>query len=119
MINRLLSPPVLTRRRIGLACAVAVVTDTVQFFGGMTGLPGWVLDDCLDIVAMAVQTLILGFHPLFLPTFIIKAVPGVQILPTWTGCTFLVIGLLRRQQATVQPVQPPPVQPVSQNIIDI
>lgn len=118
MVNSLLSP-VLTRRRIWLACAVAVVTDTIQFFGGMTGLPGWVLDDCLDIVAMAVQTLILGFHPLFLPTFIIKAVPAVQILPTWTGCTLLVIGLRRKEQGTVPPVAPPPVEPVSQNVIDI
>ncbi len=108
--------PVLTRRRIWLACAVAVVTDTIQFFGGMLGLPGWVLDDCLDIVAMVLQTLILGFHPLFLPTFIIKAVPGVDMLPTWTGCTFLVIGLRRKGPTTVAP---PPVQPVSQNIIDI
>jgi hypothetical protein len=115
MVNSLMAP-VLTRRRIWLACAVAVVTDTIQFFGGMLGLPGWVLDDCLDIVAMVLQTLILGFHPLFLPTFIIKAVPGVDMLPTWTGCTFLVIGLRRKGQTTVAP---PPVQSVSQNIIDI
>lgn len=118
MVNSLV-PPALTRRRIWLACTVAVATDTIQFFGGMLGLPGWVLDDCLDLVAMVMQTLILGFHPLFLPTFIIKAVPGVDMLPTWTGCTFLVIGLRRREQGRVPPVAPPPVQPVSQNVIDI
>jgi hypothetical protein len=113
MVNSLM-PPVLTRRRIWLACAVAVVTDTIQFFGGLTGLPGWVLDDCLDLVAMVLQTLILGFHPLFLPTFIIKAIAGMDMLPTWTGCTFLVIGLRRKERGAV-----PPVQPVSQNVIDI
>ena len=115
MVNSLM-PPVLTRRRIWLACAVAIVTDILQFFGGMLALPGWVLDDCLDIVAMVLQTLILGFHPLFLPTFIIKAVPGADMLPTWTGCTILVIGLRRKQ---VSPVAPPPVQRVPQDVIDI
>ena len=111
--------PVLTRRRIWLACAVAIVTDIIQFFGGMMGVPGWVLDDCLDVLAMILQTLILGFHPLLLPTFIIKVIPGVQILPTWTGCTLLVIALRRKQEATVPPVATPPAQPASQNVIDI
>src|SRR5579871_6742852 len=118
MVNSLMAP-VLTRRRMWLACAVAVVTDTLQFFGGMLGLPGWIMDDVLDLVAMVLQTLILGFHPLFLPTFIVKAVPGVDILPTWTACTFLVIGLRRKEHGAVPPVAPPPVQPVSQNVIDI
>jgi hypothetical protein len=118
MVNSLMAP-VMTRRRIWLACAVAIVTDTIQFFGGMLAMPGWVLNDVLDVLAMGLQTLILGFHPLFLPTFIVKAVPMVDMLPTWTGCTFLVIALRRKQEATVPPVAPPPVQPVSQDVIDI
>jgi hypothetical protein len=117
MVNGLL-PPVLTRRRIWLACVVAITTDTLQFFGGMLGLPGWLLDDGIDVVAMALQTMILGFHPLFLPTFILKAVPMVDMLPTWTACTLLVIGL-RRKQVSVPPVMPSPAQRIPQDVIDI
>jgi hypothetical protein len=117
MVNGLL-PPVLTRRRIYLACAVAIATDVLQFFGGTLALPGWVLDDILDVLAMVLQTLILGFHPLFLPTFIVKAVPMVDMLPTWTGCTPLVIGL-RRKQMSDPPVMPSTPRAVSRDIIDI
>jgi hypothetical protein len=118
MVNSLMAP-VLTRRRIWLACVVAIVADVIQFFGGMLGLPGWVLDDLIDVLAMVLQTLILGFHPLFLPTFILKAVPMVDMLPTWTGCTLLVIGLRRKQEVSVPPVMPSPMPRVSQDVIDI
>lgn len=67
---------------------------------------------------MVLQTLILGFHPLLLPTFILKAVPLLEALPTWTGCTFLVIAVRRRQQ-TPAPAAPPPMREVSQEVIDV
>ena len=118
MVNRLMSP-VLTRRRIWLACAVAVATDVLQFCGAWLGAPGWLFDNCVDVAAMVLQTLILGFHPLFLPTFIFKALPIVDAFPTWTGCTLLVIGLRRKQQGAVPPVVPPPMQRVSHDVIDI
>ena len=118
MDNRLL-PPVLTRRRIWLACTVAVAADTIQFGGAFLGLPGWFLDDGVDVVAMVLQTLILGFHPLLLPTFLLKAVPMLDALPTWTGCTFLVIAVRRRQQAPAPaPVRPARVE-VPQDVIDV
>lgn len=117
MDNRLL-PPVLTRRRIWLAYAVAVVADTIQLGGSFLGPPGWLLDDGVDLVAMVLQTLILGFHPLFLPTFILKAVPGLEALPTWTGCTFIVIAVRRRHQSRA-PAAPPPAREVPQDVIDV
>jgi hypothetical protein len=117
MANRLL-PPVLTRRRIWLACAVAVIADTIQLGGSFLGPPGWMLDNGVDLVAMALQTLILGFHPLFFPTFLLKAVPVLDALPTWTGCTFVVIALRRRQQAPA-PAPPPPAREVPHDVIDV
>ena len=117
MVNGIL-PPVLTRRRIWLACTVAIVTDILQFFGAMLPFPGWVLDEAVDVVAMVLQTLILGFHPLFLPTFIVKAVPIIDAFPTWTACTLLVIGL-RRKQVSVPPVMPSPAQRVPHDVIDV
>lgn len=116
MVNRLL-PPVLTRGRICLACAVAVAADMIQLGGNFLGLPGWVLDEGVDVFAMVLQTWILGFHPLLLPTFIVKAIPMVNALPTWTGCTLLVIGLRRKQQ--VPSSAGPPPTPVAHDVIDV
>lgn len=105
MANRLL-PPVLTRRRIWLACTMAIVADAVQLLLGFAGWAG--PDEAIDVVAMICLSAIIGFHPLFLPTFVAEFIPGVDMLPTWTGCTLFVIGLRRKQQS------PPPVKPTPQ-----
>ena len=117
MVNRLL-PPRLTRRRIWLACVVAAVADAIQLGGAFLGPPGWILDNGVDLVAMVLQTVLLGFHPLFLPTFILKAVPGVDALPTWTACTFVVLAVRRRQQAP-PPAAPPPPREIAHDVIDV
>lgn len=111
MANRLF-PPVLTRRRIWLACCVALATDGLQL---LLGPMGWAfVDETLDIVAMVLLTLTLGFHPLFLPTFVAEFIPAVDMLPSWTACTFLVIGLRRKKSVPT----PPPV--VAQDgVIDV
>ena len=112
--NRLL-PPVLTRRRIWLAYGVAVVADGLQLLLAPLNIVGWLfLDDVIDVIAMFLLTLILGFHPLLLPTFVAELIPVMDMLPTWTGCTALIVALRRKQQA---PAPPPPVPPG--DVIDI
>jgi hypothetical protein len=110
MVNRLF-PPVLTRRRILLACCVALMADGIQIFLGPVGWAG--IDEVLDIIVMSLLSLTIGFHPLFLPTFVAEFIPGVDMLPTWTACTFMVIGLRRKKTAV------PPVQSSSGPVIDI
>src|ERR1051325_8924406 len=100
MANRLL-PPVLTRCRILLACAVAVIADIIQVALGPFGWAG--PDEVLDIVVMVAMTALIGFHPLFLPTFVAEFIPMVDVLPTWTACTILVISLRRKQSSTPPP----------------
>ncbi len=112
MANRLL-PPVLTRRRIWMACAVAVIADTIQFVLGPLGWAG--IDEAIDVVVMASQAIIIGFHPLFLPTFVVEFIPGLDMFPTWTACTLAVIALRRKQHT---PPPPPPSRP-TENVIDI
>ena len=111
MANRLL-PPVLTRRRIWLACAVAVAADVIQLSIGPFGWGG--PDEALDIVVMLLLTALIGFHPLFLPTFVVEFIPVIDELPTWTACVILVIGLRRKKTAP-----PPPVMPPASNVIDV
>jgi hypothetical protein len=108
-LNTLVQRSVLTRRRIWLAFAVAIVADGVQV---LLGPLGWTFgDEVIDVMAMLLLTLLIGFHPLFLPTFLLEIIPVVDMLPTWTGCVALVVALRRKQQRTSS--APPP------NIIDI
>ena len=103
-------PPILTTTRVWLAYSIAVTTDVLQFLLGPVGWAG--ADELLDVAATALLWRILGFHPLLLPTFLIELVPIADMLPTWTGCVALVIGLRKRRQ-----LDPPP--PTSRPVIDV
>jgi len=111
MASRLL-PPVLTRSRIWIACTVAVVADAIQFLLGPLGWAG--IDETIDVVVMALQALTIGFHPLFLPTFVVEFIPGLDMFPTWTACTLAVIALRRKQRA-----HPPAPPHPNEKVIDI
>jgi len=92
-----LRQPTLTQKRIWFAVAVALLTDVVQF--GLGPL-GWVFaDEGLDVMAMILISWALGFHMLLLPTFLVEFIPGPDMLPTWTGCTAVVIMLRKKAQA--------------------
>jgi hypothetical protein len=113
MVNRLL-PPVLTRRRIWTACALALAADGAQL---VLGPLGWVgLDEAIDVLVMLLLSATIGFHPLFLPTFVAEFIPVVDMLPTWTACTMVVIGLRRKQSAPPPPAAPPHA---TGNVIDV
>ena len=99
--NRLARVPPLTRLRIVLALAVAVVADGLQF---LLSLPGWAgADQVIDVVAMGLTSWAIGFHWLLLPTFIVELVPVLEDLPTWTGCVIAVIAWRKREQRTAPP----------------
>jgi hypothetical protein len=93
-------PGPLTKNRVRLAYAVAVVADLAQLLLGPFGLT--LADEVLDVVAMGVTSWLIGFHPLLLPTFVLELFPVVDLLPTWTGCVGLVVALRRRQEAKSQ-----------------
>jgi len=116
MVNRLL-PPVLTRRRIWTACAVALVADGVQL---VLGPLGWVgLDEAIDVLVMLLLSATIGFDLLFLLTFVAEFFPVVDMLPTWTACTMVVIGLRRKKSPNPQPPSPTAGQQPMDNVIDI
>jgi len=95
--------PKLTRTRIVIALAVAVLADGLQF---LIGPLGWVFgDQIIDVIAMLLTSRLLGFHWLLLPTFVIELVPALDDLPTWTACVIAVIALRKREQ---RPAPPPP-----------
>ena len=101
--NRLFRAPQLTRTRIVIAFAVALVADGLQFL--LNGV-GWLgPDQIIDVMAMLLTCWLLGVHWLLLPTFALEFVPLADELPTWTACVATVIVLRKRQQ------RPPPLLP--------
>ncbi len=101
MVNPFRAKP-LTRARIATAMAVAVLADAVQIAAGPLGWVGFV--QVVDVIAMIITSLLIGFHPLLLPTFIIELVPIVDMVPTWTGCVGAVLLLRKRSEPSAPPV---------------
>ena len=97
----------LTRTRIVFALAIAVAADALQFFLGPLG---WVIvDSLIDVIAMVLMIILLGFHLLLLPTFVVELIPGVDMLPTWTACVVAVVVLRKRQQRAGPETGAPPI----------
>ena len=103
-IARLVRVPQLTRTRIVLALAVAIVADVLQFL--LLPLEWLFVDQIIDVVAMILISAIIGFHWLLLPTFAVEFVPVVDMLPTWTGCVAGVIALRKRAKSGPKELSP-------------
>ncbi|MBI4657431.1 MAG: hypothetical protein HY735_01055 [Verrucomicrobia bacterium] len=100
-----MNTPLLTPRRIALAYTVALTADAIQV---LLGPLGWMpFDEILDVIAMILTCVLIGFHPLLLPTFLVELIPIVDVLPTWTACVAVVVALRRKQQQAS--AAPPPV----------
>ena len=102
-----MNKPKLTRTRIALAFAVSVVADVMQFpiiaaaATGFLAIPAEAADMVLDTVVMFVISALIGFHWTFLPSFVLEALPGLDLIPTWTGCVGYVVWRRRRQERTI------------------
>ena len=103
-ITRWQYPSRVTRGDVRIAYVVAVAVDAAQFLLGPFGWVGF--DEILDAAAMVVISRLIGFHPLFLPTFVLEFVPFTDMLPTWTGCVALVVRARRRQGVVTDDVAP-------------
>ena len=72
--------------RLRAAMILAIIADVLQivvfplFVAGI-GSPA---DDVLDLGIGAALTYLLGWHWEFLPSFLGKLVPGVDLVPLWT-----------------------------------
>jgi hypothetical protein len=109
-----LRPP-LTATRVVLAVLIAVAADGLQFFLGPFG---WTFaDQIIDVIAMILITLTIGFHPLFLPTFVAEFVPVLGMLPTWTGCVVLAVYMMGKREQNATPT--PPVTRPPSDVIDV
>lgn len=105
-LNNLYRPARLSRRRMLLAVALAMAADALQIPLQVPPFP-----EIIDVVAMVLTSVTIGFHVLLLPTFAVEFIPGVDLLPTWTGCVMAVIVLRQREEKSKSTPPPPPVIP--------
>jgi hypothetical protein len=68
------------------AMVLAIVADAVQLFLLPLFAEGALspADDVLDLGVGAIMVHLLGWHWEFLPSFLAKLVPGVDLVPFWT-----------------------------------
>lgn len=77
---------VTTRARMRGALVLAITADLVQMVMSPLVVEGAAspIDDVLDVVVGGVLSWLLGWHWEFLPSFLAKLVPGVDLFPLWT-----------------------------------
>ena len=116
-----MAKPQLTRRRVVAAFTIAVIADILEFpitaaenlSMGALLVPSEAADVFLDCVVMAAMTKLLGFHWLFLPSFLVEVVPELDLLPTWVGCVAYVVWQRKKE------VPPPLAQLSRPDAIDV
>ena len=72
--------------RLRTAMVLAIVADVVQLIGFPLFVEGAAspADDVLDLAMGGILTYLLGWHWEFLPSFLAKLAPGVDMVPCWT-----------------------------------
>ena len=107
-------PHPLTRNQITVAYGIAIVADIVQFplnavaMTGVLAIPGEFADFIIDCMVMVATSMLIGFHWLLLPSLFIEVIPGLDLIPTWTGCVACVVKI--RRGAQPQPPELPLVK---------
>lgn len=105
-----------------LAFVIAGLADLIQipltaFMVSVVGAPvAFFIIMMMNCALTGILSLLLGFHWLLLPSFLLELVPGVGVLPTWTACVALVVKQRKDEAAAWQPppasyTQSPPVPP--------
>ena len=92
--------------RLKAAMVLAVLADVLQILVFPYFVEGAMspADDVLDLVIGAAMVGLLGWHWEFLPSFVGKVVPGVDLVPFWTMAVANVYRKSRRIAAAAEGV---------------
>jgi hypothetical protein len=90
--------------RFRTAMVVAIVADALQIIVFPAFVQGALspADDILDLGIGAAMINLLGWHWEFLPSFLAKLVPGVDLVPLWTLAVANVYRKSKRIAATTE-----------------
>jgi hypothetical protein len=92
---------ILPGSRFRSAMGLAILADALQIvvfplFAQGAFSPA---EDALDFCVAAILVKLLGWHWEFLPSFLVKLVPGVDLVPFWT---IAVVNVYRKSKRTVE-----------------
>ena len=98
------------RATLVLAFAIAIGADAIEM--GLMPLfsEGFAspVDDLVDAVVCAILTMLMGWHIAFIPSFIFKLIPMVDLAPTWT----IAVLIASRSRRVVDSNDPSNTKPV-------
>src|SRR5580692_4696667 len=74
------------RSTLVFAFAIAICADAIEIGLMLLSSEGFAspVDDFLDAVVCLILTMMMGWHFAFLPSFMFKLIPMVDLAPTWT-----------------------------------
>jgi hypothetical protein len=95
---------ILPGSRFRAAMVLAVIADALQIIVFPAFIEGAIspADDILDLGIAAVLVNLLGWHWEFLPSFLAKLVPGVDLVPFWTMAVANVYRKSKRMAVTAE-----------------
>ncbi len=95
--------PMSRRLRLRIAMGLAIVADALQLLVLPMFIEGAASpsDDVLDAVVGGAMIYLLGMHWEFLPSFLGKLVPGVDLVPFWTLAVANVYRKTRNEPITI------------------
>ena len=95
---------ILPGSRFRTAMVLAVIADALQIIVFPAFIEGAIspADDILDLGIAAVLVNLLGWHWEFLPSFLAKLVPGVDLVPFWTMAVANVYRKSKRMAVTAE-----------------
>jgi hypothetical protein len=90
--------------RMRTALLLAIVADTFQIVFAPSLFEGAAspADDILDVCMAGILSYLLGWHWEFLPSFLAKLVPGVDLVPLWTLAVANVYRRSKRVALTIE-----------------
>jgi len=99
--------------RLRIAMVLAIIADALQLVVFPLFVEGAEspADDILDLGIGAVLIYLLGWHWEFLPSFVAKLVPGVDLVPFWTLAVANVYRKQKRIAVTIEGIrEEPPIR---------
>jgi len=90
--------------RFRAAMVLAIIADALQIIVFPAFIEGAIspADDILDLGIGAVLVNLLGWHWEFLPSFLAKLIPGVDLVPFWTMAVANVYRKSKRMAVTAE-----------------
>lgn len=90
-------------KRVIAAITIAAIADLIQFpltavqATVVLAAPAEVADVLMDSVVMVLISCLIGFNWLLLPSLFVEFVPGLDLIPTWTGCVLFLVNQQNKQ----------------------